>query len=222
MTCCASVEASRAAFLRGAVTVDFPLDASRRLLEAELAMVSKRIDQCTAYQRHFDEMKTVEMITKELVYNDRFDIGGYLMTKAERLEAEVWLLQAKSPKGKTPPAEEDSPQIRALLLERRDTRIRTLGACFRAFSTGRRDLHSLLDPFRQVLEAELAVASNPADQLAAYQVYLSQTKTLEKYRKAQLDAGRTAAPDYLSTKAVRLEAEILLLRAKSQLTPPSK
>ena len=117
------------------------------------------------------------------------------------------------PEAQTPPtAEKDSLAIRTLLEERRDAVREATKWHMQAWKDGRYTLDELLDDLRRLLETELALASKPADQPAAYQKHFDQMKSVGEIVKELDDRGLVHPKTYFTLKAACLEAEVRLLR----------
>jgi outer membrane protein TolC len=84
------------------------------------------------------------------------------------------------------------------------------------YEAGRGTLFILLDTSRQLLQAELEASDKKADQLAALDAYLKRAKHLEELNKQRYDEGRLSRADMSQSTYYRLEAEILLERAKAK------
>jgi hypothetical protein len=191
-----------------------------RLLEAELAVADKPADRIKAFQAYLDIRKEGEKEAKGAVDVGKVGPDTYLAAKARRLEAEIWLERAKSPNPK-----KDSPKVRELAKDWRDTTREEMKAHLlrmEAGSIGPGTIYAA-GAYQRLLEAELAVASKPTDAVAAYQAYFDCVKEVETGWKPRINRF-VSGPiwKYLEAQADRLEAEIWLLRAKSKLPPAGK
>jgi Leucine-rich repeat (LRR) protein len=100
-----------------------PASVSRSLLEAQLALTKDPGERLAAFQKHFDHMKMVEEGDQA-----RYKAGAqgpleYLSSKGARLEAEVWLVRAKShvPARKpATPAQDEKPNQPKTVAERKE------------------------------------------------------------------------------------------------------
>jgi hypothetical protein len=68
---------------------------SRRWLEAEVAVHTKKPQQLAAYQAHGDRMRELARITRERYRNHITTIDEVSATDFYRAEADLWLEQAK-------------------------------------------------------------------------------------------------------------------------------
>jgi RNA polymerase sigma factor (sigma-70 family) len=82
-------------FLTGRTTVDFLLPWSRHWLEAQLALSDNKADRVAAYQAHLDRMREAEKVTKAKFEAGQIAVSQYGQTTFHRLEAELWLLEAR-------------------------------------------------------------------------------------------------------------------------------
>jgi RNA polymerase sigma factor (sigma-70 family) len=67
-----------------------------------------------------------------------------------------------------------------------------------------------------LLAAELDVAATPAERRAALQAHVERLKENERLIKAYVDAGRSPAHELARARCLRLEAELLLAKAKAK------
>ena len=85
-------------FLAGRGTLDFLFSASKQWLESERALATKETDLEPAFERHWELMKQIEDVNKARYEAGRIAVHEYLETKYYRLEAEIWLLEARQKK----------------------------------------------------------------------------------------------------------------------------
>ena len=111
------------------------------------------------------------------------------------------------------PQKKDSPEVRKLLKERRDVLSTAALARSQEFKAGRGTLEPLLRSHRELLKAELELATKPAERVAAHEEHFNAMRKHEEMTKKAYDAGRMGAADYYEMRAARLEAEIELRRA---------
>jgi outer membrane protein TolC len=104
-------------------------------------------------------------------------------------------------------------QVRKLLEERRDALRKVIEARQKEFEVGRGSLDGLLRTARKLLQAELELATTPAQRIAAHQAHYDIAKKVEEMNATRYDAGRLSFADYQESRAARLAAEIALLRA---------
>jgi len=72
------------------------LASALRWLESERALSNKPADQVAAYERHWAVTKVIELICSSRHEAGRIWIGDYLQAKYFRLQAEIWLAQARA------------------------------------------------------------------------------------------------------------------------------
>jgi hypothetical protein len=186
---------------------------ARLLLDAELEAAGKPDDRSKAYQRYADYMKEYEQIVRARVGVGRADEFNFLEVRAKRLEAQIWLQRARIPQG-----EADSPEVRIMLREKLEVIRKALGP-----AKGGRPSSGMMHLHRAMLEAELTSSSKPTDHLAAYQRYVESLKPIEEHTKVQREVGRSLGDEYrLRDMAMRLEAEIWLLRARARIAASGK
>jgi hypothetical protein len=130
------------------------------------------------------------------------------------------VLQAEGP-------EDKKREILDLLEKRRDEVETERQALESLTEAGRVSKAALFALSSKVLEAELAVATSPAQTVKALQTHLDNMKAWEEFEKQRAAKGY---PDYLyltsanhlQVKVERLQAEIALATAKSKAAPPGK
>jgi hypothetical protein len=194
------------------VVADVYFDLSPRLLEAELAVATKPAERTAARQAHLDRLKELEKLTRERA------AGGGTSPAVEcdemkdfRLEAEIQLLKADAA------APDDDPKVRKLLQERRDLCQEVVKVYEEIWKSGRVVPPRLLTDFSsRLLDADLALARTADERLKAYQTHLERLKGVEQelQSRAKKEEGIYTTADNLIARAARLEAEILLLRAR--------
>ncbi len=89
------LEAYFSEFAAGKTTVtDFVVEASRNLLEAELALADTKAERIAALERHWMWAKKGELINQPKFEAGTIGPGNYYRIKSLRLEAEYRLVQA--------------------------------------------------------------------------------------------------------------------------------
>jgi hypothetical protein len=111
------------------------------------------------------------------------------------------------------PEKKDSPEVKALLKERRDLLKTAVLARSQELAAGRGTLAPLLHVSRELLKAELELATTPAERVAAHESHFNAMRKAEEQVKRAYDVGLMKAADYHEMRAARLEAEIGLRRA---------
>jgi RNA polymerase sigma factor (sigma-70 family) len=123
---------------------------------------------------------------------------------------------AKREDSKPRPAAKANDKLNALLKERQDTAKAEWEDRNQQFIAGQGTFSFLYDAGRRWLDSQLDMTDKQSDRVAALEAHLQRMKELEKVQQARFDAGRIATPDLAQAKYYRLEAEIMLERAKSQ------
>jgi outer membrane protein TolC len=118
-----------------------------------------------------------------------------------------------------PEKKKDSPEITKLLKERRDVLRNAVEARTQEFEAGRGTLGVLLHVSRELLNAELELATTPEKRFDAYAGHFNALRKIETITKEGYDAGRVKVADYFEIRAARLEAEIQMRRAEAELKP---
>jgi hypothetical protein len=85
---------------------------------------------------------------------------------------------------------------------------------WRRYLEGRDALSILLDADVRLLEAERELSGKKADLLVCLENHLHRVQQVEKITQLKIDAGSTALQDLNQSKFYRVQAEILLERAK--------
>ncbi len=120
------------------------------------------------------------------------------------------------------PEKKDSPEVQALLKERRDVLKQEVLALSDQFEAGRGPLTPLLAASRELLKAELELATRPTERVAAHERHFSATRRWEQIVKDAYDARRMTAAAFFEMRGARLEAEIGLRRAGGKPKPEGK
>ena len=82
---------------------------------------------------------------------------------------------------------------------------------------GRGTLSFFLSSSERLLEAERALSDKKADQVVAIESHWKRMRQIEKVNEERFDAGRIPIQDVLQSRFYRLQAEIRLERARSDL-----
>jgi outer membrane protein TolC len=104
-------------------------------------------------------------------------------------------------------------KVRKLQMERRDVLKKALDARREEYKAGRGTMEALLEGTRNLLHAELDLASTTQERIAAHAAILKVMKEMEKLATAQYEAGRLKLADHCDMQAARMEAEIGWLKA---------
>ena len=111
------------------------------------------------------------------------------------------------------PEKKDSPEVKALLKERRDVLTKAVEARSQEYEAGRGTQAALLEVSRELLKVKLELATKPAERVAAHEEHFNAMRKWEELVKEGYEAGRIKAADYFEMRAARLGAEIGLRRA---------
>jgi hypothetical protein len=99
----AKMEAARKTYERtwevegGSVDVEHVYQWSRRWLEAERQLSDKKSDRSAAAQGHLDRMKALQKRAGDLHKTISISMQQLSATEFYRVEAEIWVLEAKAP-----------------------------------------------------------------------------------------------------------------------------
>lgn len=85
-------------FLAGRGTLEFLLTASHRLLVSQLELTADRAEQLKVYSEHQQRLLKIEKVNKERLDAGLIPIEDYESSRYHRVEAEIWLEQAKAKK----------------------------------------------------------------------------------------------------------------------------
>jgi hypothetical protein len=112
------------------------------------------------------------------------------------------------------PAAKVEGRVRPLLEARLEAAREELDARKKEFEQGRGTLDLLLGAARRVLDSQRELSDKKAGRVAAVQAYFDVTREVEETVKGWHDAGRVAVQDWKEAQYYRLDAEIMLERAK--------
>jgi hypothetical protein len=119
-----------------------------------------------------------------------------------------WAVAAPVPQKKG-----DSPEVKALLKERRDALAKAVEARSAEYLAGRGTQAAMLRVCRELLKVKLELAMEPAERIAAHEEHFNAMRKFAEVVKEGFEAGRIKAADHFEMHAARLEAEIGLRRA---------
>jgi hypothetical protein len=83
-------------FMQGRGTLEFYLNSSERLLEAERSLSSKEADRIAALENHWKRMRNVETVNRERFELQRIPVQDFMESRFYRVQAEIRLENAKS------------------------------------------------------------------------------------------------------------------------------
>jgi hypothetical protein len=202
-------------FFAGRNTLDRLWERSSWVLEAETEAGVRPADRIEALRMHLQAAQGREDLDIARFRAGRVPILDYTTTTAARLQAEVSLLQAEAP-------EDKKHEIRELHEQRHQAMQTVRQVMTEEFKAGRGSLEYFLDLWPQVLEAELAVATSPAQEVKAYQSHRDNLRTWEDLCEKRADQKRVSRAAYLRVKVTRLQAEVGLATAKSKVPSPAE
>jgi outer membrane protein TolC len=127
------------------------------------------------------------------------------------------LLAGRAVAAPVPEKKPESPEVKKLLKERRDALRSAAVARTQEFEAGRGTLEVLLHVSRELLQAELELATNPKERFDAHASHFNAMRKVDEMVTEGYKAGRVKAADHYQMRAARLEAEVGLLRARAQL-----
>jgi hypothetical protein len=82
-------------FLAGRGTLEFVLKSSLRYLHSEVAVCEKRTDQMAALERHWAMLRCIEEVNRGRFEAGRIPTKDYKESIFYRMQAEIWLHQAR-------------------------------------------------------------------------------------------------------------------------------
>src|SRR5258707_743556 len=94
-------------------------------------------------------------------------------------------------------------KLKKLQAQRRDLLKKALDAHYEAFEAGRGTLDTVIQGAKELLQAELELATTPEQRVAHYAARLEMAKKVEKLTTDRYDAGRVTAADYYVVQADR-------------------
>jgi hypothetical protein len=223
------------------VIPDFALAASRRLLEAELALSRTPADRVAAYERNWVRAKQLEVVARGKYESNVFDITQYAPAKFDRLEAELDWSRARAGQAKLT-GKTNRPLNDLLLVDPLDhykglarshfqathadpgklararlaVALQGLGANFKQFQWGKKEATAefLLWWTQRWLETKLALPLKRASRLAALEEFWLQAFEGFRIAKAKFDAGVFDITQYAGARYALLEAELRLAVAR--------
>jgi hypothetical protein len=83
-------------FLAGRGTLDILLEVLIHRLESELALATSQSDRLASYEKHWERTMLIEIINKGRYDRKQIPIQDYMQSKYFRLQAQIWLTEAKA------------------------------------------------------------------------------------------------------------------------------
>jgi WD40 repeat protein len=200
-------------FMGGAQTGDEVTRISEELLRAELALAAGPAERLAAHERYLKSMRAVreDALSRSAAGTKDFTPADVCAADGAALRAEVALLRSAQVPGDPP-----SPEIRSLLKMWREVLLEEVAILELRARGGVLVMADVLETrSASILEADLVLATKPAERLAAYEAHLARLREAEDLIRERVEAGvRAYRPaDLLGAKAARLEAEVLLAQA---------
>lgn len=135
----------------------------------------------------------------------------------------VVLTALAAPNAGTAPATAGSAaDVRKLLEERRDVLTTLVEIRQGLYRNALAPLDSFLRARKELLGAELDLASTPQERVAAYESLLQNAEQMEQTVKAQKEAGQSSEDKVLECRAERLKAQADLMTERLKMDEKSK
>ncbi len=191
------------------------IEAVRMLLKAELEAAEKESDRITIWKNAVDTWKQYEERAEMLFQFARVTVVPVLTFRAMRREAEIELERAK-------PKEAKEGKIKELQKERIAT-LKKLSECVSDLYTFARATGAeVIDARRMLLKAKLDAAEKESERVTILKNFVDKWKESEKLAEELTKSARVSGAAVLQFKAMRLEAEIELERAKARAAKERK
>jgi outer membrane protein TolC len=114
------------------------------------------------------------------------------------------------------PVAKAADKLPALLKARVEAARTEVGARNKQFLAGTGNLDALEAALQRLLRAELELSGRKDDQMATYQAHLKRMKRAEEVTRGRFDAGKIPLQDMAQASYLRLDAEIMVVRAKGK------
>lgn len=230
--------------LAGRTSLIFLIGSSLRLLEPELALARNPTDRLAAFERHWQFASEDEMINRARYEAGRIPITDYAESQYIRLEAEIWLAQARAQVKDNErilavwafPIMEDEAELSPLLPGRLARprweaqqaiptnllRERLVVARIayeereKEFLAGRGTLDFLLTASQHLRDSEWAISNQKSDRIAAQEKHLEHTRLIERVNRRRFEKGQVPSQDLALSRYSRLDGEIGLLQEKQK------
>ncbi|MBW3595713.1 MAG: hypothetical protein KY475_00395 [Planctomycetes bacterium] len=150
---------------------------------------------------------------RELVF-DANEKVALLKAKLAELEAELPFLLGRMPNELPTLPDSSKPQARRADLVAQAQQVMQLTLA--AYRDGRGDAERVYAWSRRLLDAELTLAEEESDKIAALEAHHSRTRTLAQLAKARFQAGQVGQEDVLVAAYYLAEAELRLAEAKTE------
>jgi hypothetical protein len=227
-------------------TLDILLESVAHLAEAKLAALDNPTpaDRLAVLAARQQSALYAEWIFEAMYHSGRVSLADWMQGRYARLESEIKLREADAgrklldpfltcsfplqlvepffglgPKEVAKSAfEAGRADLRDLAQARRDAARVGFQERYEKYLQGAQDatLDVLLEASRQLLEVELGLHDDPAEQVAALERYWGIMRAAENVAGAKYASGRVSLADYAQAKYYRLGAEIRLLQARAK------
>jgi hypothetical protein len=204
------LEAQRASYEEGRITIDRFLDACTQLEKAELLAATDDAERLAARQRY------VAILT-EVARREQAERQAGRGTAANVAEATQLLHQAEI---ELKTSRDDFEQYDSDAHRLVDYARQRYEAQEAFYKVGRITLDRLAQSSRQLAEAELKIAKTDFERIAARKRHLDRVKAIEVREESELKAGRGTKPDLTEATARRIEAELELHEALNSKGTP--
>lgn len=216
------VEFKQVFFGEGLLTLDEMAQATLALLDAELEVTHDPAERVAICEQRLELLQDVERIVAIGVQAATFPQSELLAVQAERMLVEIQLLREQSEmaetdqQGATSPAENDfAGRIETLLQARVETLRQHVEQRRIHFEAGEIISEDYARSLRQLLDAELDAARDPAERIAICERHVELLKSYEAMVDERFQFGELPRADLLAAQADRLQAEIQLLREQA-------
>jgi RNA polymerase sigma factor (sigma-70 family) len=204
------VEAQRAYYEEGRITIDRFVDALINLEKAELMAAVDEAERMAIRRRILGWLQEVENREKAELQVGRGTLADVAEIQQRRAQAEMDMRAA----------ENDFEQYDALALKIRDAARQRLEAQSVYYKEGRITLDRYADASRQLAEAEVRTAKTAYERIASKKRHFERLKELEEREKAELKEGRSTEADTSEATVRRIEAELDLHEAVNSRGAP--
>jgi len=229
-------------FFGGRGTLEFLMDSSRRLLDAQCAAHPEPADQVAAFADHWLRLSVIEIINQQRYETGKISAKDLWSTRERRLLAERWLIDARAKAGPRAAAGPASDlrlvpnTINAQTIARRkfatvsadphelargrvEMARRVTEGRFKEFIAGRGTLDFVLEASRRQLDADLALSDDPAEARAARERHWSFLWQVLQVNRRRFAKGRIGLADYAQSQVALFQAELRLAQAREGAKP---
>jgi hypothetical protein len=223
-------------FWAGKVTLEFLFDAARRLREAELALDDTPARRITTLEQNWLQLRAIERINQLQYDAARAGIIVLAGSQHARLDAELalaraWEQEPRKWRGAWLDKERDleatgqqlaklQAQVPAPVDELARLRVAAIQEVVEArleqFEAGKVTLDFLFQSSLSLLRAELAIAKDHAERIAALERHWALAWYVEDVNRKQFESGRVSILEMAGARHHRLDAEIRLAEARAR------